>query len=169
MNKFLTTLEEACHTLGSKIPAVNYGGCGFVANEFAKKLEPILGKENVKIRYLIDWDFDSTRQLTKVKKKNSLTNLTSQFLAKETPYSEDLYRLNSHIVCTIKYQNSWYVLEAGSSIVRGLKNYTEPLSKDSYEIEELTNFLNHKQYWNSRYNRWYNRVIKKVINNMELM
>lgn len=169
MNKFLTTLEEACQTLGSKIPAVNYGGCGFVANEFAKRLEPILGKENVKIRYITqDWE-GAQKQLTKVKNRNSLTNLSAEFLKNEPRYSNELAGLNSHIVCTIKYQNSWYVLEAGAPIVRGLKNYTEPLSKDYYEIEELTNFLNHKQYWNSRYNRWYNRVIKKVINNMELM
>lgn len=169
MNKFLTTLEEACHTLGSKIPAVNYGGCGFVANEFAKRLEPILGKENVKIRYITEDWIGAQKQLTKVKNRNSLTNLSDEFLRNEPRYSNELAGLNSHIVCTIKYQNSWYVLEAGSPIVRGLKNYSEPLSKDYYEIEELTNFLKHKHFWNSMYSRWYNRVIKKVINNMELI
>lgn len=76
---------------------------------------------------------------------------------------EEVNNLNYHIVCTIKYKNSWYVLEAGEKLVKGLSNYRAYLSHDSFKTRELNNFLASKHLWNCSYNRTQNRKINQIM------
>lgn len=163
--KFIRDLEWACEELRDTIPAVNYGGCGFVANAFAKKLIPILGEENVKLRYTCyhrhsDNKTIKTKMLTEIKKTNFLHYITKGFL--DSIQEKVMYPVNSHILCTIKYKNDWYVLEAGK-FVKCLKNYEQTLSSDYFTVEELDHFLENEKFWNSCYNRIYNKTITFIV------
>lgn len=159
MSSFISRLETICETLGDEVPNANYGGCGFVAKAFAQKLIPILGEENVKIRYTLDEDSNSLTTL-----RNNY-KLTKKFFNNCDPYDYHIGSLNSHIVCTIKYKNTWYVLEA-NCFTKGLKNYEHKLSKDSFTLSELNNFLSNKSLWNNIYNRANNKKIYAIINQL---
>lgn len=68
----LSKLEFICSELYSKVYAVNNGGCGFVAKAFAEKLTPILGEENVKIRYVVH-DTNKRKKLTQLRGEYTLS------------------------------------------------------------------------------------------------
>lgn len=150
--------ETICDKLEAHVPWANYGGCGFVAYYLAKELINILGKENVKIRYTTDY-YNSNKSLTKLRNTANLKNLNKDYF--QNMASDEVYSLNDHIVCTIKYKNKWYVLEAGG-FYKNLKDYGRGLSVDSFELKELWDFLQ-GDFWNDRYNRKNNKIIRKII------